>query len=49
MLINLKKPVNKGDIVPISLHFQSGDIIVVDAKAKMQQADDTSTMPGMNM
>ncbi len=31
MLINLKKPVNKGDIVPITLHFQDGGSIIVNA------------------
>ena len=33
MLINLKKSVNLGDIVPITLHFQDGSDIVVNAKA----------------
>jgi len=49
MLINLKKPVNKGDIVPITLHFQDGSVIVVDAQAKSQQEEDPSSMPGMKM
>lgn len=31
MLINLKKPVQKGDIVPITLHFQDGGSIIVNA------------------
>jgi hypothetical protein len=34
MLINLKKPVSKGDIVPIMLHFQDGDTIIVKAEVK---------------
>ena len=49
MLINLKKPVNKGDIVPITLHFQDGSVIVVNAQAKLQQEEDSSSMAGMKM
>ena len=49
MLIGLKKPVNKGDIVPITLHFQDGSVIVVNAQVKIQQEDDSSSMPGMKM
>jgi len=48
MLINLKKPVNKGDIVSITLHFQDGSLIVVNAQAKLQQ-EDSSSMAGMKM
>ena len=36
MLINLKKPVNSGDIVPITLHFQDGDNIKVNANVRDQ-------------
>jgi periplasmic copper chaperone A len=36
MLINLKKPVNKGDIVPITLHFQDGGSIMVKADVRFQ-------------
>ena len=36
MLINLKKPVNKGDIVPITLHFQDGESIMVQADVRDQ-------------
>lgn len=39
MLINLKKPVNKRDIVPITLHFQSGGVVVVNAVVKAQYGD----------
>jgi copper(I)-binding protein len=49
MLINLKKPVNKGDVVAISLHFQDGSNIIVNAQVRGQQADDSSSMPGMQM
>jgi len=49
MLINLKRAVNNGDIVPITLHFQDGSSIVVNARAKMQEADASSNMPGMKM
>ena len=49
MLINLKKPVNKGDMVTITLHFQDGSVIVVNAQAKLQQEEDSSSMPGMKM
>jgi len=49
MLINLKKSVNKGDIVPITLHFQDGSDIVVKAEVKAQQEDNSSSMPGMQM
>jgi len=31
MLINLKKPVNKGDVIPITLHFQDGSSIIIKA------------------
>ena len=34
MLINLKKPVNKGDIVSITLHFQDGGSIMVNADVR---------------
>lgn len=36
MLINLKKPVNKGDIVPITLHFQDGGSIMVMGNVRDQ-------------
>ena len=36
MLINLKKPFNKGDIVPITLHFQDGSNILVKAEVRDQ-------------
>ena len=49
MLINLKKSLNKGDLVPITLHFQDGSVIVVNAEVKSDQADSSSSMPGMNM
>jgi len=49
MLINLKKALNKGDIVPITLHFQDGSSIIVKAEVKGQEADDSSSMPGMQM
>ncbi len=39
MLINLKKPLHKGDIVPITLHFQGGGTVVVNAVVKMQYGD----------
>ena len=39
MLIGLKKPVNKGDIVPITLHFQDGSAVIVNARAQQQPAD----------
>ncbi len=34
MLVNLKKPVNKGDIVSIALHFQDGRSIMVNANVR---------------
>jgi copper(I)-binding protein len=49
MLINLKKPVNKGDMVEITLHFQDGSHIMVKAVVKMQAADDSAAMSGMKM
>ena len=50
MLINLKKQVNKDDIVPITLHFQDGSKIVVNAQAKAQYVDVVrTTTPGMKM
>ena len=39
MLVNLKKPLNKGDIVPITLHFQDGGAVVANAVVKMQYGD----------
>lgn len=48
MLINLKKSADKGDIVPITLHFQDGSVVVVKAQVKLQQ-EDRSSMPGMKM
>ncbi|MDE2027651.1 MAG: copper chaperone PCu(A)C [Candidatus Omnitrophica bacterium] len=36
MLIDLKKPVNNGDVVPISLHFKDGETIKVNAHARNQ-------------
>ena len=51
MLVNLKKPVNKGDTVALTLHFSDGSAVVVNAQAKMpKQADEPSaSMPGMKM
>jgi len=49
MLINLKKPVNKRDIIPITLHFQDGSSIMVNAVVKIEEADDSANMPGMAM
>lgn len=49
MLINLKKPINKGDIITISIHFQDGGTMVFKAEAKSQEADDPSSMIGMKM
>jgi len=40
MLINLKKPVNKGDIVPITLHFQDEGSIIVNADVRDQSGMD---------
>jgi copper(I)-binding protein len=34
MLINLKKPVKEGDIVPIRLQFQDGSFIAVHTEVK---------------
>ena len=34
MLIGLKKPVNKGDIVAITLHFKEGSSIIVKADVR---------------
>ena len=34
MLIDLRKPVNKGDIVPMTLHFQDGSSILVKADVR---------------
>jgi copper(I)-binding protein len=36
MLINLKKPVNKGDTVLITLHFQDGSSIIANADVRDQ-------------
>ena len=36
MLIHLKKPANKGDIVPITLHFRDGSSIMVNADVRDQ-------------
>lgn len=36
MLIDLKKPVRRGDIVPITLRFQDGEVMVVNAKVRDQ-------------
>jgi copper(I)-binding protein len=49
MLINLKRPVNKGDIVPITLHFQDGSAMLVNALVRPQQEKESSSMPGMKM
>jgi len=49
MLINLKKPVNKGDIIPITLHFHDGRAIMVKVEARDDQPEDSSSMPGMKM
>lgn len=49
MLINLKKPADKGTMVPITLHFQDGSAVVVNAQVKMQDPASSSSMPGMNM
>jgi len=34
MMIDLKKPANKGVMVPITLHFQDGTYIIVNAPAR---------------
>ncbi len=39
MLINLKKPLHKGDIVPITLHFQGGGTVLVNAVVKIHYYD----------
>jgi len=49
MLINLKKSVKKGDIIPMTLHFQDGSSIIVKAEARLQQEDDAASLPGMKM
>jgi periplasmic copper chaperone A len=49
MLIDLKKPVNKDDIVPIILHFQDGTVIVVNAKVNSILVGVDANMPGMKM
>ena len=49
MLINLFKAVNKGDIVPITLHFQDGTTLLVNAEAKSEQEAPSSSMSGMTM
>jgi len=53
MLINLKKPVDKGDLVPITLHFQDGSSVIVNAQAKLtgnvETGNVSSGMPGMKM
>ena len=49
MLINLKRPVNKGDMIPITLHFKDGMTMTVNAQAKEDQEEDPSNMPGMKM
>ena len=36
MLIGLKKPANKGEVVPITLHFQDGGVIMVNAHVQDQ-------------
>jgi copper(I)-binding protein len=48
MLINLKKTLNKGDRVAITLHFQNETDVVVNAKVQMQPENDPSGMAGMN-
>jgi periplasmic copper chaperone A len=49
MLIGLKRPLHQGDIVPITLHFKDGSTVMVAAPVKMQQEQNPSGMPGMNM
>jgi len=49
MLINLKKPVNQGDKVIITLHFQDGSDVIVNALAKKDQPEDSLSMAGMKM
>ncbi len=49
MLINLKKPANKGDIAVITLHFQDGTDVLVNAKVDQQPESDASGMAGMKM
>ncbi|MDE1920850.1 MAG: copper chaperone PCu(A)C [Candidatus Omnitrophica bacterium] len=49
MLINLKKPVHKGEMVPVTLHFKGGASIIVNAEVKMQGKQKPSSMPGMRM
>jgi len=36
MLIDLKKPINKGDTVPVTLHFQDGSSMIVKANVRGQ-------------
>jgi len=49
MLVNFKKPVKKGDIVPITLHFQGGSAMMVNAQVKSQEEEDSSSKPKMKM
>ena len=53
MLINLKKAVHKGDIIPITLHFKNGGIVIVKAVVKLTKEDNpgkiSSSMKGMKM
>jgi copper(I)-binding protein len=50
MLINLKKPLHKGDIVDITLHYKDGSstINAVNAIVKMERNEDEG-MSGMKM
>ena len=49
MMIGLKKPVNKGDIVLITLHFKDGSVVPVNAQARLEEKEDASSMAGMKM
>ncbi len=45
MLINLKKPVNKGDSIPLTLHFQGGSNVSVNVLVKLSEKEDNGDHP----
>ena len=49
MLMDLKKPLNKGDQVPLTLNFQGGNNIVVNADVREEVEDAKDSMAGMKM
>ena len=49
MLINLKRPIKAGDVIPITLHFQDGGSVVVSATVRISEIDDSLMKPGMKM